>query len=258
MSNHHIADTLKIANKNFTSRLFLGTGKYDSLQQMHDSIIASKTQMVTVAIRKIDLSNKSHHSFHHFLPKDILILPNTAGCFNVNDAIQIAMLAREITKTKFIKLEILSDATTLLPDVVGLLEASKKLISEGFHVLAYTNDDLCIAQKLQDLGVSAVMPLAASIGTGKGVLNPATLKLICKTLTVPVVIDAGLGTASDATIAMELGADAVLINTAIAESQNPVFMAQAMHLATQAGRYAFLSGRMPKKEYGVPSSPPLN
>jgi len=252
--------TLVIAGKEYSSRLIVGTGKYPSLEIMKLALETSGAQMVTVAIRRVDLADRSPQSFYHHIPKGMVILPNTAGCYTVEDAVRVARLSRELLNCEpaLLKLEILGDPKTLLPDVVGLLEATKILVKEGFKILPYTNDDPILAKRLEDLGVCAVMPLAAPIGSGLGIMNPLNIQLILENVkSVPIIVDAGVGTASDAAIAMELGADAILMNTAIAQAQDPILMAQAMKLAIQAGRTAYLAGRMPKRNTASASSPPL-
>ncbi|MBI1979467.1 MAG: thiazole synthase [Elusimicrobia bacterium] len=248
-----------IGGKEYASRLIVGSGKYPSLPVMKDALTSSGSRMVTVALRRVDLKDRSPQSFYEAIPKGMTILPNTAACYTVEDALKTARIAREIVANDppLIKLEILGDPKTLLPDTIGLLEATKVLVKEGFVVLPYTNDDPIIAKKLEDLGVAAVMPLASPIGSGMGLLNPYNIQLILETVTsVPVIVDAGVGTASDASLVMELGADGILMNTAIAESKNPAQMAQAMKLAVESGRLAYLAGRMPKRRIASPSSPP--
>ncbi|OGR83716.1 MAG: thiazole synthase [Elusimicrobia bacterium RIFCSPLOWO2_01_FULL_54_10] len=247
---------LVIAGKTYGSRLITGTGKYKTLDLMKQTLETSGSEMVTVAIRRVDLTDRSPQSFWQYLPKGMDILPNTAGCYNLADALRCARLARELVETNLIKLEIIADAKTLLPDTEALLEGTKVLEKEGFKVLAYTNDDPIMARKLEEAGAAAVMPLAAPIGSGQGILNPINIRFIRDVIkNVPLILDAGVGTASDAAEAMELGADAVLMNTAIAEAQDTVAMARAMSLAIQAGRLAFLAGRMPKRLYASASSP---
>lgn len=247
---------LVIAGKAYKSRLITGTGKYKTLDLMKEALEASGSEMVTVAVRRVDLTDRSEKSFWQYLPKGMDILPNTAGCYNLADALRCARLAREIVDTSLIKLEIIADPKTLLPDTEALLEGTKILEKEGFKVLAYTNDDPIMARKLEEAGAAAVMPLAAPIGTGQGILNPLNIQFIRETVkSVPLILDAGVGTASHAAEAMELGADAVLMNTAIAEAQDPVAMARAMNLAIQAGRLAYLAGRMPTRHYASASSP---
>lgn len=251
-----LADELQIGPYKLSSRLILGTGKYKSLEQMKECFEISGTGMVTVAIRRVNLQDRGESSFWNAIPKNIVILPNTAGCYNLHDTLRTARLARELLETDLVKLEVLGDPQTLLPDTELLLEATKTLVKEGFVVLPYTNDDPIMARKLVDAGAAAVMPLAAPIGSGRGILNPINLQYIRQVVkSVPMIVDAGVGTASDAAVAMELGVDGLLMNTAVAEAQDPVKMAQAMSLATHAGRLAFLAGRMPKRDLGSPSSP---
>lgn len=252
-------DTLKVGRYLLSSRLILGSGKYKSLEQMTECLVASQTGMVTVAIRRVNLQDESESSFRNAIPKGVLILPNTAGCYNLQDTLRTARLARELLDTDLIKLEVLGDPETLLPDTEVLLEATKILVKEDFTVLPYTNDDVIVARKLVDAGAAAVMPLAAPIGSGQGILNPLNIQFIREKITsVPVIVDAGVGTASDAAFAMELGVDGILMNTAIAEAKDPVQMSQAMRLATQAGRMAYLAGRMAKRSHAAPSSPSVN
>ncbi len=238
------------------SRLIVGTGKYKTFPLMRDALEASGADMVTVAVRRVDLADKSENSFMNHLPSSMTLLPNTAGCYTAEDAVRVARLAREALETDLIKLEVLGDAKTLWPDTLGLLKAAEELVKGGFKVLAYTSDDPLIAKRLVELGVAAVMPLASPIGSGRGVTNPLTIQFIREVVTsVPLIVDAGVGTASDAAVAMELGVDGLLLNTAIAEAGDPVRMARAMKLAVEAGREAFLSGRMARREYASPSSP---
>ena len=247
-----------IAGQEFSSRLIVGSGKYKTLELMKEALTRSGSGMITVALRRVDLTDRAPQSFFEAIPKGMAILPNTAGCYNREDALRTARLAKEILETDhpLVKLEIIADPKSLLPDVIELLEATKILVKEGFKVLPYTNDDPILAKKLEEAGASAVMPLASPIGSGLGILNPLNIRLIVETIkTVPVIVDAGVGTASDAAIAMELGACGILMNTAIAEAQDPVRMAQAMKLAVQAGRQSFLAGRMPKRSYAQASSP---
>ncbi|OVE76635.1 thiazole synthase [bacterium F11] len=249
-------EPLKIGKLELTSRLILGTGKYKSWKLMKKAHHQSGTGMVTVAIRRVDMKNRSEKSFWSYIPKDISILPNTAGCYNSEDTLRTARLARELLETDLIKLEVLGDEKTLLPDTEKLLACTRILVKEGFTVLPYTNDDPIMARKLVEAGASAVMPLAAPIGSGQGVLNPLNIRLIREEVkSVPLIVDAGVGTASDATIAMELGIDGLLMNTAIAEASDPLRMAEAMRWATQAGRWAYLAKRMPKRAYASASSP---
>lgn len=244
---------LKISNRQFQSRLLLGTSLYPNQQTMLDAIDASGTEIVTVAIRRISM--KGNGLLESLRQKQLHILPNTAGCYTAKDAVLTAELAREALETNWIKLEIIGDEKTLFPDTMELLKAAQELVRKNFIVLPYCNDDLIVNLKLQDIGCAAVMPLAAPIGSGLGICNPHSLTLIRQQVSIPIIIDAGLGTASDVAMAMELGADAVLINTAIAQAQHPITMAQAMNFACQSGRLAYLAGRIPKKMHGVASSP---
>jgi thiazole synthase len=248
-------DLFTLAGKTFNSRLIIGTGKYRNFQEMQAAHQASGAEMVTVAVNRVPLDRKTE-SFLDYLSPEMQILPNTAGCYDAEHAIRTARLAREALETDWIKLEVIGDQTTLLPDNEQTLEAARVLVKEGFIVLPYFSDDLIMAKKLLDTGCPAVMPLAAPIGSGMGVQNPANLKIMREQLPdATIIVDAGVGVPSDAAIAMELGADAILMNTAIAESQNPEQMATAMKLAVQAGRLAYLSGRMPKRLYASASSP---
>ena len=251
------ADTpLVISETTFRSRLLVGTGKYKSNVEMVDAIAASGAEVVTVAVRRVDLNRAKEESLlHHLDPAKWFLLANTAGCYTADEAIRYARLAREAGFNAFIKLEVIGDKETLLPDVEGLLVATKILVQEGFTVLAYTNEDLITALRLEDAGAAAVMPLASPIGSGLGLLNPYSIRTIKRRLSVPVIVDAGVGTASDACITMEQGVDGILMNTAIAEAEHPVLMASAMRHAVEAGRNAFLAGRMPRREVAVPSSP---
>ncbi len=248
---------LIIAGKEYRSRLIAGTGKYASLELMRDALDASGTEMVTVAVRRINLQDRSEQSFLSYIDrKRYTILPNTAGCYSAEEAIRIARLGREAGLSNLVKLEVLGDEATLFPDNEGLLQATKVLVKEGFVVLPYTNDDLINARKLIDAGAAAVMPLGAPIGSGMGIQNLANAMILREKITeVPLIIDAGVGTASDACLAMELGMDGVLMNTGIAGAADPVRMARAMKLAVEAGRDACLSGRIQKKLYATASSP---
>ena len=250
-------DCLQIAGREFRSRLIVGTGKYRSFQEMKRCHDASGADMVTVAVRRVNLTDKSKESLLDYIDRSrIFILPNTAGCYTADDAVRTALLAREVGLSHWVKLEVIGDEKTLFPDVIGLLEATRELVKEGFVVLPYTNDDVIVARKLIDAGASAVMPLAAPIGSGLGVQNAANLRILREVITeVPLIVDAGVGTASDAAIAMELGADGVLMNTAIAGAQEPEKMALAMKLAVEAGRLASTAGRIPRKLYASASSP---
>ena len=255
--NRTMPETLRIAGREFRSRLIVGTGKYRSFQEMQRCHEASGADMVTVAVRRVNLTDRSKESLLDYIDRArIFILPNTAGCYTADDAVRTAMLAREVGLSNWIKLEVIGDEKTLFPDNAGLLEATRILVKEGFVVLPYTNDDVVNARKLMDAGAAAVMPLAAPIGSGMGVQNPANLRILREMIKdVPMIVDAGVGTASDAAIAMELGADGVLMNTAIAAAEDAVKMARAMNLAVEAGRLAWEAGRMPKKLYAAASSP---
>jgi thiazole synthase len=250
-------DFLTIAGKTFHSRLFVGTGKYRSKALMARCHEASGTGMVTLAVRRVNLSDRSKESELDFIDREkIFILPNTAGCYTAEEAIRTARLAREVGLSNWIKLEVIGDQKTLFPDNEGLLEATRALVKEGFVVLPYTTDDLVNARKLLDAGAAAIMPLAAPIGSGLGIQNTTNLRILREEITeVPLIVDAGVGTASDAAIAMELGFDGVLLNTAIAEAEDAERMAKAMKLAVEAGRAAYLAGRMPKRMYASASSP---
>ncbi len=248
---------LTIANKVFQSRLLVGTSRYPNPQTMMSALDASGAEIVTVAIRRVNLNEKSSESILGYLDqKKYWLLPNTAGCFTAKDAILTAQLAREALETNWIKLEVIGDDETLFPDVIELVKAAEKLVADGFIVLPYCNDDPITCRKLYDIGCAAVMPLGAPIGSGMGIRNPYNLQIIREQLPdIPLIIDAGVGTASDAAIAMELGMDGVLLNTAISQAQHPVQMATAMKLAVAAGRLAFEAGRIPKKLYATASSP---
>ena len=252
-----MSDTLTIAGRQFRSRLFVGTGKYRSNQEMARCHAASGAEVVTLAVRRVDLNDRSQNSLvNHIDRSKLFILPNTAGCDTADDAVRTARLAREVGLSNWVKLEVIGDEKTLFPDNEGLLQATRILVKEGFVVLPYTNDDIVNARKLIDAGAAAVMPLAAPIGSGLGVQNPANLRIMREMITeVPLIVDAGVGTASDAAIAMELGADGVLMNTAIASAEDSVKMAEAMKLAVDAGRLAYEAGRMPKRLYASASSP---
>lgn len=251
-----VDEPLELAGRKFRSRLILGTGKYKDNETMVRAIEASGTEIVTVAVRRVDLDRtKEEGILYHLDPDRWATLPNTAGCYTAEDAVRYAQLGRAAGFGDWIKLEVIGDQETLLPDVEGLLEAARTLVGEGFKVLAYTNEDLITALKLEDAGVAAVMPLASPIGSGLGLLNPFNVRLIKSRVTVPVIVDAGVGTASDACVTMEQGVDGILMNTAVAAAKDPVRMAVAMKYATEAGRLAYLAGRMPKREQAVPSSP---
>jgi thiazole synthase len=249
-------DLLTIAGKSFCSRLIVGTGKYSSNSVMVRAHEASGTEMVTVAVRRVNISDRSKASLLDYIDtQKYFLLPNTAGCFTADDAIRTARLGREAGLSNWVKLEVIGDKKTLFPDNEALLEATRVLVKEDFVVLPYTNDDPISCHKLEDAGAAAVMPLGAPIGSGLGIQNPNNIAIIREFAGVPVIVDAGVGTASDATIAMELGVDGVLMNTAIAGAGDPVTMAEAMRRAVEAGRMAFLSGRIPRKMYATASSP---
>lgn len=252
-----MSNGLTIAGRTFRSRLIVGTGKYRSFQQMARCLELSGAEMVTVAVRRVNLTDRSRESLLDYIdPSKYFILPNTAGCYTAEEAVRTARLAREVGLSNWIKLEVIGDEKTLYPDVEGLLEATRILVREGFVVLPYTNDDVVTAKKLVAAGAAAVMPLAAPIGSGLGIQNEANLRILRETITeVPLIVDAGVGTASDATIAMELGYDGILMNTAIAQAQDPEKMALAMRHAVEAGRLAYEAGRIPKKLYASASSP---
>ncbi len=248
------ADGWSVGGLSFSSRLILGTGKYPSHEIMRACHEAGGTEMVTVAIRRVDLTQKT--TLLDFVDRSkIRLLPNTAGCYTVKDALLTADLAREALQTEWIKLEVIGDEKTLMPDVVGTLEAAARLIQRGFKVLPYITDDVVACKRLEEMGCPAVMPLAAPIGSGLGIRNPANLRLILEAVKVPVIVDAGVGTASDAAIAMEMGVTALLLNTAVAGAKDPVRMATAMRQGVEAGRNAFLAGRIPRKLHASASSP---
>src|SRR5881275_1050592 len=250
-------DNLVIAGRAFKSRLIVGTGKYRSFQEMARAHAASGADMVTVAVRRVNLTDRSKESLIDYIDRSArFILPNTAGCYSADEAIRTARLAREVGLSNWVKLEVIGDQQTLFPDTEQLIEATRVLVKEGFVVLPYTNDDLIAARRLIDAGAAAVMPLGAPIGSGMGVQNPANIRILREMITgVPLILDAGVGIASDAAIAMELGADAVLMNTGIAGAEDPVLMAEAMKHAVIAGRQAYLAGRMQRKLYATASSP---
>src|ERR1700722_3135527 len=252
-----MSDVLRIADRDFHSRLFVGTGKYRSFQEMARCHQASGAEVVTVAVRRVNLTDRTKESLlDHIDRSKFFLLPNTAACYTADEAIRTARLGREVGLSNWVKLEVIGDEKTLFPDNAGLLEATRVLVKEGFVVLPYTNDDLVNARRLIEAGASAVMPMGAPIGSGLGIQNTTNLRILRESITeVPLILDAGVGTASDAAIAMELGADGVLMNTAIAAADDSVSMALAMKLAVEAGRYAYLSGRMEKKLYASASSP---
>ena len=252
-------DDFVIAKKKFISRLIVGTGKYKSFQQTAEAIKKSGTDMVTVAVRRVNITDKKEPTLMDYIdPKKITYLPNTAGCFNSYDALRTLRLAREMGGWKLVKLEVLGNKKTLYPNMIETIKSTEVLFKEGFKVMVYCTDDPIMAKKLEDVGASSIMPLAAPIGSGLGIQNKINIKIIKEQSKVPVIVDAGVGEASDATIAMELGCDGVLINTAIAEAKNPILMAEAMKFAVMAGRKSYLAGRMKKREFGNPSSPKKN
>ena len=247
---------LVVGGREFRSRLMVGTGKYASNAHMVAAIEASGAEVVTVAVRRVDLDRtKEEGVLHHLDPAHFFLLANTAGCHTADEAVRYARLGRAAGFNAFVKLEVIGDRETLLPDTLGLVEATRLLAGEGFQVMAYTNDDLVTALRLEDAGAVAVMPLASPIGSGLGLLNPYAIRTIKHRLSVPVIVDAGVGTASDACLTMEQGVDGILMNTALAAARDPVRMATAMRLAVDAGRLAYLAGRMPRREVAVPSSP---
>jgi thiazole synthase len=249
-------DSFVIAGKSFSSRLIVGTGKYKSGHETARAIAASGADMVTVAVRRVNLDRSKESLLDFIDSKKYFLLPNTAGCYTADEAIRAARLGREVGLSDWVKVEVIGDQKTLYPDVIGTIEATRVLVKEGFTVLPYTTDDVVIAQKLLDAGASAIMPLGAPIGSGMGIQNRANITILREMITsVPLIVDAGVGTASDAAIAMELGADAVLMNTGIAAAEDPILMAEAMRHAVLAGRHAYLAGRMPKKLYATASSP---
>jgi thiazole synthase len=249
-------DLLVIAGREFRSRLIVGTGKYKSFQETAEALEASGAEMVTVAVRRVNLDRRKESLLDYIDPKKYFLLPNTAGCYTADEAIRTARLGREVGLSDWVKVEVIGDQATLYPDVHATVEATHVLVKEGFTVLPYTSDDIVFAKRLVDAGASAIMPLGAPIGSGMGIQNAANIRILREMIVgVPLIVDAGVGTASDATIAMELGADAVLMNTGIAAAQDPVLMAEAMKHALIAGREAYLAGRMPKKLYATASSP---
>ena len=249
-------DFLEVAGRRFRSRLLIGTGKYRDFTETARAIAASGTEIVTVAVRRVNISDPSQPMLtNHIDPRRYTYLPNTAGCFTAEDAVRTLRLAREIGGWDLVKLEVLGDTKTLYPDMLETLRAAEQLIADGFKVMVYCNDDMICARRLEEMGCVAIMPLAAPIGSGLGIRNPINIRLIVEQIKIPVIVDAGVGTASDATVAMELGCDGVLMNSAIAEAKDSVRMAQAMKQAVEAGRLAYLAGRMPRKLYADPSSP---
>ena len=252
-------DSFIVAKKKFISRLIVGTGKYKNFKQTAAAIKASGADMITVAVRRVNITDKKQTTLMDYInPKKITYLPNTAGCFNSHEALRTLRLAREMGGWKLVKLEVLGDKTTLYPNMIETIKSTEILAKEGFKVMVYCTDDPIMAKKLEDVGASAIMPLAAPIGSGLGIQNNINIKIIKKQCKVPVIVDAGVGQASDATIAMELGCDGVLINTAIAEADKPLLMAEAMKYAVIAGRKSYLAGRMKKREYASASSPKRN
>jgi thiazole synthase len=250
-------DKLKIAGREFSSRLIIGSGKYKSFQQMAEALARSGAEVITVAVRRVNISDRNKESLLDWIDsKKYFILPNTAGCYTADEAVRVARLGREAGLSNWVKLEVIGDEKTLFPDNIGLLQSTEILVKEDFVVLPYTNDDIVMARRLIDAGAAAVMPLGAPIGSGMGIQNVANLRILREMITqVPLIVDAGVGTASDAAIAMELGADGVLMNTGIAMAQDPIAMAEAMNYATRAGRLAYLAGRIPRKLYATASSP---
>ena len=249
-------DTFVVAGRKLKSRLIVGTGKYKSLAENAAAVEAAGAEIVTVAVRRVNVTNPDEPMLVDYIdPKKVIYLPNTAGCYTAEDAVRTLRLAREAGGWNLVKLEVLGDQKTLYPDMVETLRAADALLKDGFEVMVYCSDDPIMAKKLEDMGCCAIMPLAAPIGSGLGIQNPVNIRLIIEQAKVPVLVDAGVGTASDAAIAMELGCDGVLMNTAIAEAKDPIKMARAMKLAVEAGRLAYLAGRMPKKMYADPSSP---
>jgi thiazole synthase len=249
-----MADTWSLGGRTFRSRIIVGTGKYASIEQTRDAIAASGAEIVTVALRRVDLTAKAT-VLDAIDRSKVVLLPNTAGCFTADDAVRTLHLARELGMDELVKLEVIGDPKTLFPDNAATVEAARRLVKEGFKVLPYCSDDLITCKRLEDTGCLCVMPLAAPIGSGLGIRNPHNIRLIIENVGVPVIVDAGVGTASDASIAMELGCTAVLMNTGIAAAKQPVLMAEAMRLAVDAGRKAFLAGRMPRRDYANASSP---
>jgi thiazole synthase len=248
-------DTWTIAGREFTSRLMVGTGKYASFQQTAAALEASGAEIITVAVRRVNLDRSKESLLDYIDPGKYTLLPNTAGCYTADDAVRTCRLAREAGMSDFVKLEVLGDEKTLFPDNEELLKAARILVKEGFTVLPYTSDDVIMCRKLEDIGCAAVMPLGAPIGSGLGIRNPYNIRIILESVRIPVIVDAGVGSASDAAIAMELGCDAVLMNTAIAGAQDPIAMARAMRLAVEAGRLSYKAGRIPRKLYANASSP---
>jgi thiazole synthase len=253
--SEHRLDEFVFGGRPFGSRLIVGTGKYATFSLMKEALEASGAEIVTVAVRRVNLTDRSKESLLDWIPKGMTLLPNTAGCYTADDAVRAALLGREVGLSEWVKLEVLGDEQTLWPDNEALLDATRRLVKEGFVVFPYTSDDPIVARRLEEAGAAAVMPLGAPIGSGLGIQNPNNLSIILERAKVPVIIDAGVGTASDACVAMELGAAGVLMNTGIAGAREPVRMARAMRDAVRAGRDAYLAGRIPKKRYATASSP---
>ena len=251
-----MSQTYRLGEREFRSRLIIGTGKYESFAQNRAALDASGAEMITVAVRRVDLSRRDEGALlDHIPPEQFAILPNTAGCYSVEEAVTTARLARELLDTPLLKLEVIGDERTLFPDVPATIEAARILVDEGFVVLPYVTDDPVACMRLEEIGCAAVMPLAAPIGSGLGIRNPANIRIILESVSCPVIVDAGVGTASDAAVALELGCTAVLMNTGIAGAKEPVKMARAMRLAVEAGRLAYEAGRMPRRLYAQASSP---
>lgn len=251
-----MSDLFKLAGEEFRSRLIVGTGKYPDLETMRTAHRASGAEIVTVAVRRVDLDRANTESLLNYVDDGIRLLPNTAGCYSAEEAVRYARLGREAGLSDWVKLEVIGDEATLFPDNGELLKATRQLVREGFVVLPYTNDDPVVCRQLEQLGAAAVMPLGAPIGSGLGIQNPNNIRIIMEAVSVPVIVDAGVGTASDATVALELGVDAVLMNTGIACAEDPVQMATAMRKAVEAGRLAFRAGRIPRRLHASASSPP--
>ncbi len=248
-------DVFRLGGRDFRSRLIVGTGKYSSFPLMKEALVESGSEIVTVAVRRVNLTDRTKESLLDWLPEGMTILPNTAGCYTADDAVRTARLGREVGLSDWVKLEVLGDEQTLFPDNDELLKATRTLVAEGFTVFPYTSDDPIVCRKLEDAGAAAVMPLGAPIGSGLGLQNPNNISIILERASVPVIVDAGVGTASDACLAMELGVAAVLMNTGIAGADDPVRMARAMREGVSAGRNAFRAGRIPRKRYATASSP---
>ncbi len=246
---------LRVGKHTLRSRLIVGTGKYANFEIMRQAHEASGAEMITVALRRVDLSGKTPNLLDFIDTKKFTLLPNTAGCYTVEEALQVAALARELETGDLIKVEVIGDPKTLMPDPIGTLEATRRLAAEGWTVMAYCSDDIVLCKRLEEAGAAAVMPLGSPIGSGRGILNPANIRLILEQAKVPVIVDAGVGAPSDVAVAMELGVEGVLLNTGIALAKNPVAMARAMRLACEAGRLGYLAGRMEKKAYASASSP---